>query len=932
MRNLLNFFFILLLLFFQNILFGQSSIPLPEHPRPDFNRSNWKNLNGIWEFRFDENDIGLNENWSLGKTKFDQKIKVPFPWGSELSGVKDETHIGWYSRNINVPSDWKNKNTFLTIGACDWETTLWLDGKLIGKHRGGYVPFSFNLTPYLKYDSDQKLVIRVDDDAGDPSKFKRGHALYGKQGYGNARGIWQTVYLEARGKDYIEAVHFNPDIDNGKVNVSVYLNTDSKDVMPLTLKINTDNGFINHNLIIKPGQQIRNFDIELPNVRLWSLDDPYLYDVEVALGDDVIQTYFGMRKISIKMLPGTDYPYVALNNKPVYLQMALDQSYHPEGFYTFPNDNFIEEEILRTKSIGLNGIRIHIKTEVPRKLYWADKLGLLVVQDLPNSWGQPNKLMKDEIKYTLEQMIKRDYNHPSIISWVIFNEQWGLKTKNNPEDNKKNKDEILPETYDWVASMYYYAKSLDQSRLIEDNSPCCGGLHTVTDINSWHKYLPGYEWENYLKEQTDKNFQGGSHLYYEGFKQDNQPFMNSECGNVWGYAGSTGDVDWSYDYHKMINSFRMFPEVAGWVYTEHHDVINEWNGYWKFDRSEKFTGVEEIFDGMTLNDFHSPVYLSTGGEISQTVNSEETIEIPLFISSMTAEDFGKELVIDYELSHMNYIAQDSILYSNKIKFDYHPWVQKSLPSLKLTMAKVSGLSKLTFALKTTQGEVLHRNFMHFEIISDEKLKNAVVLDTSVKSFSNSSWSNKSWLVFDGKKANGTGSGFFEYEIAIPKEIKMQNHKEIFFIAELSSKELFEKDKDDIIIEDELNYMKGSIQKPSTNPNSYPMTDTNFFQSNIDIYVNNKFKQDVTLYDDPADHRGVLSWHNQERSELGSVKLEEAGSYGYLVKIPLSDKELEYSKINGKIKIRFQTKADGGIAIYGKSFGRYPIDPSLVLIK
>ena len=248
------------------------------------------------------------------------------------------------------------------------------------------------------------------------------------------------------------------------------------------------------------------------------------------------------------------------------------------------------------------------------------------------------------------------------------------------------------------------------------------------------------------------------------------------------------------------------------------------------------------------------------------------------------------------------------------------------------MAKVSGLSKLTFALKTTQGEVLHRNFMHFEIISDEKLKNAVVLDTSVKSFSNSSWSNKSWLVFDGKKANGTGSGFFEYEIAIPKEIKMQNHKEIFFIAELSSKELFEKDKDDIIIEDGLNYMKGSIQKPSTNPNSYPMTDTNFFQSNIDIYVNNKFKQDVTLYDDPADHRGVLSWHNQERSELGSVKLEEAGSYGYLVKIPLSDKELEYSKINGKIKIRFQTKADGGIAIYGKSFGRYPIDPSLVLIK
>lgn len=932
MRKLLNNFFIyFLLFFFHTILFGQSTIPLPEHPRPDFNRSNWKNLNGIWEFRFDQNDIGLNENWSSGKINFDKKIKVPFPWGSELSQVKDEANIGWYSRNINVPSDWKNKNTFITIGASDWETTLWLDGELIGKHRGGYVPFSFNLTPYLKYDSDQKIVIRVDDDAGDPSKFKRGHALYGKQGYGNARGIWQTVYLEARGKDYIDAVHFNPDIDNRKVNVTVYLNSDSEDVIPLSLKIKTENDFLYHNLNIKPGQQIKKFDIEIPNMRLWSLDDPYLYDVEVALGDDIVQTYFGMRKISTEMLPGTDYPYVALNNEPIYLQMALDQSYHPEGFYTFPNDNFIKEEILLSKSIGLNGIRIHIKTEVPRKLYWADKLGLLVVQDLPNSWGQPDKLMKDEIKYSLEQMIKRDYNHPSIISWVIFNEQWGLYTKNDSEDNKENKDEILPETYNWVASMYYYAKSLDQSRLIEDNSPCCGGLHTATDINSWHNYLPGYEWENYLKEQSEKNFKGGSHLYYKGFNQDNQPFMNSECGNVWGYEGSTGDIDWSYDYHKMINSFRMFPEVAGWVYTEHHDVINEWNGYWKFDRSEKFTGVEEIFDGMTLNDFHSPVYLSTGGEISQTVNSEESIEIPLFISSMTSEDFGKELVIDYELSHINYIAQKSILHSNQIKIDYNPWVQKSLPSLKLTMAKVSGLSKLTLALKTIQGEVLHRNFMHFEVISGEELKNAVVFDTNVKSFSNSSWSNKSWLVFDGKKANGTGSGFFEYEIAIPKEIKVQNHKEAFFIAELSSKEFFDKDKDDIIIEDGLDYMKGSLQSPSINPNSYPMTDTKRFQSKIDIYVNDKFKQDVTLNDDPADHRGVLSWHNQVRSELGSVKLEEAGSYGYLVKIPISHEELENSIKNGKIKIKFKTKGKNGIAIYGKSFGRYPINPSLVIL-
>ena len=191
-------------------------------------------------------------------------------------------------------------------------------------------------------------------------------------------------------------------------------------------------------------------------MRLWSLGDPFLYEVEVSFEDDVVHSYFGMRKISTKILPGTDYPYVALNNKPIYLQLALDQSYHPHGYYTFPDDNFIKDEILRTKSIGLNGIRVHIKVEVPRKLYWADKLGLLVVEDLPNSWGEPNKLMKAESEYTLKEMIKRDYNHPSIFSWVLFNEQWGLSTKNDPEDNKEKRSEILPETYHWITSISRY--------------------------------------------------------------------------------------------------------------------------------------------------------------------------------------------------------------------------------------------------------------------------------------------------------------------------------------------------------------------------------------------------------------------------------------------------------------------------------------------
>ena len=219
--------------------FVTAQIPLPEHPRPDFKRPQWINLNGKWDFRFDSDNIGISNKWFNLKTKFEKQINVPFPWGSKLSELKDEANIGWYKRNINVPENWKSKKTYITIGASDWETSIWLDGQFIGSHQGGYVPFSFDLTPFMKYGKPQNLVIRVDDNAGDPRKFKRGYALYGKQGYGNARGIWQTVYLEARGNNFIDAVHFTPDIDNKKVNIKAYLNKYANKELSLKIKIKT---------------------------------------------------------------------------------------------------------------------------------------------------------------------------------------------------------------------------------------------------------------------------------------------------------------------------------------------------------------------------------------------------------------------------------------------------------------------------------------------------------------------------------------------------------------------------------------------------------------------------------------------------------------------------------------------------------------------
>ena len=903
-----------------NSLFAQvTAIPLAEHPRPDFQRDDWTNLNGKWAFAFDSLDLGIKEGWEQGKKSFPDEIMVPFPWGAELSGLEDLADIGWYQREVTVNEKMKGKRVFLTIGASDWETTVWLDGQLLGKHQGGYVPFSFELTDKVRFGESQKLIIRVDD-------ARRDFTLYGKQGYGNARGIWQTIYLEARGQNYLDALHFTPDIDNEKVIVTAYLPKDAGKDLSLNVKIKTPNGEIAKGITIPKGAHKINMEMAIPDPNLWNLETPYLYDAEATLEDDKVTSYFGMRKISVVDMPGTDIPYIALNNEPIYLQLALDQSYHPEGFYTFPSDQFMREEIERSKSIGLNGIRTHIKVEVPRKLYWADRLGLLVMEDLPNSWGEPDYKMQAESEYTLREMIKRDYNHPAIFSWIIFNETWGLRTKVQDEDGKDH-NAYLPETQDWVASMYYLAKSLDQTRLVEDNSICCGAGHTETDINSWHAYLPGWEWDNYLKNLTENTYEGSTFDFEDGFKQGRQPNINSECGNVWGYEGSTGDVDWSWDYHRMMNTFRTYPKVAGWLYTEHHDVINEWNGYWRFDRTVKETGMSEIVKGMDINDLHSPLYLSTGNEICRTVKGGEQVEVPLFISSMNGEGYGGSLIINYEMSHINYLGEDVAGPSGNISINFKPWMQSALDPLKIKMPNVAGLATLKLKVTDAMGVVLHRNFMHYEIKGGQVIPKMQVVSVQPQDFSKAEWSLKQWDVREGRKVNGAGKGFFEYIFDVSGAEELAKSKSAYFLIELSAKELFAKDQEEGF-EGGQDYMKGAKVASSRNPNAYPMTDEKMFPSEVTITVNGEKIQTVMLADDPADHRGVLSWHHQ----LQDRKLREAGSYGYLVKVPISKKMLKAAAEKGQVVVNISANGKGGVAVYGKEFGRYPWDPSLVLKK
>jgi hypothetical protein len=904
---------------------GAATIPLPEHPRPNFERADWANLNGPWSFRFDRENLGEKESWFAANAEFPRVISVPFPWGSNLSGLGNEADIGWYRRTVTIPESWRGKRVYLVVGACDWLTKGWLDGAALGEHRGGYTPFEFELTSHARWGEKQQLVLRVDDT---PHPFK----LEGKQGYGQAKGIWQTVYLEARAQLHLQTVHFVPDIDQGRVTVRATLASPATAGTVLKLDFKTgDVAPVTRQ--VPDGARELVFDVAVPEARLWSLDDPFLYELEVSVaaggGEDRLRTYFGMRKISVMDLPGTDFPYIALNNRPIYLQISLDQSYHPDGFYTFPSDAFMRDEILRSRRIGLNANRHHVKIDVPRKLYWADRLGLLIMADVPNSWGEPDAEMRREIDHALRGMIRRDFNHPSIFSWVPFNETWGLFTRQG------DKRVYLPETQEWVASVYRLTKTLDPTRLVEDNSPC-NFDHVETDINSWHAYLPGYAWREHLEQVTRDTFPGSRWNFIGNRAQARQPLLNSECGNVWGYEGSAGDVDWSWDYHIMMNEFRRHPKVCGWLYTEHHDVINEWNGYYRFDRSEKYTGLEELVPGMSLSDLHAPFYLSTGSDLCRDVQPGQKVSVPLYGSFVTDHVPGRNLVLRTRLSSWDSLGRHHVEEGPRRTIPFQPWMSRELEPLEVALPAWPGLAILSLVLETESGQVLHRNFTTFRVTNGvaprvENLRSGdvelLVSRFAPHSFREAAWSLKQWNVLDGLKVNGAGHGYFEYRLPWPEGLDSEHVVGASFIIEASAKRLHGKDQEGAA-KQEGDFMRGQgTHDPSLNPNAYPMTDTHPFPSAVRVRFNGEAAGTFDLADDPADHRGILSWHAQPRDR----RLREAGSYGYLVKAAVPTRAVRTAAATREIVVRLEVDESfpGGLAIYGERFGRYPIDPTIV---
>jgi hypothetical protein len=450
-------------------------------------------------------------------------------------------------------------------------------------------------------------------------------------------------------------------------------------------------------------------------------------------------------------------------------------------------------------------------------------------------------------------------------------------------------------------------------------------------------YIPGYEWKNHLDEICANTYPGSKWNFIGGRVQGNQPLFNSECGNVWGYTGSTGDVDWSWDYHLMMNEFRSHPKICGWLYTEHHDVVNEWNGYYRFDRTEKFTGLEDLVPQMTIKDLHSDIYIAPAGPLCREVNPSEIVNLPLFASFMTGNDFGKSLILKTTLSGWDQMGNMNNYSGSSQYVAYEPWTAKELQPIRIKMPETKGLAILSLVVEDSSGNVLHRNFTTFKIgqgtsgreelieTGGQKLK---VVRFAPNTFKSQKWSIKHWNVFDGSKVNGAGSGYFEYDVPVPEGLSNDNIDNITIIAELSAKQLFGKDRDDATLP-EGDYMLGKgTNDPGKNPNAYPMTDTQKYPSSVTITVDGESLGTFTLDDDPADHRGILSWFAQQHNR----KLNEAGSYGYLVKASVPINLIQNAK-NKSLLIRFEVgeSTPGGLAIYGERFGRYPFDPSLIFV-
>ena len=548
------------------------NIPRPEHPNPQFERKNWINLNGEWDFEFDFGNSKF-ESGIVKKDVWDNKIIVPFCPESKLSGIEHTDFIPavWYRKNINITEDNLNGRVILHFGAVDYEAKLYVNGKKAGYHKGGYASFSFDITEYLTV-GENTLVVNAVDDVRDPlvprgkqSEELKSHAC----DYTRTTGIWQTVWLEFVPVNYIKSFRVYPDADNATLGINAVLEGkgeftatayyDGKEVGSFTKKA--------------AGQV--SGEIKLSEKHLWEVGCGRLYDLKLSFNDDEVNSYFGLRSIEI------DGFKFRINGKSVYQRLVLDQGFYPDGIYTAPTDEALENDIKISMAVGFNGARLHQKVFEKRFLYHCDRLGYIVWGEYGN-WGLDwsNAFSLAAMLPEWCECVERDFNNPSLIGWCPFNETWDI-------DGRKQYDDVL-------RIIYRVTKQLDTTRPCIDTS---GNFHVETDIFDVHDYEQDVQKfaEHYEKLVSDgemygyfpdrQKYTGGMTFVseYGGIK-----WAKGDRGDAWGYGNAPQTEEEFIERYKGLTDILLDNEkMFGFCYTQLYDIEQEQNGLYYYDRTPK---------------------------------------------------------------------------------------------------------------------------------------------------------------------------------------------------------------------------------------------------------------------------------------------------------------------------------------------------------
>ncbi|WP_369250909.1 PA14 domain-containing protein [Streptomyces sp. R41] len=523
----------------------------PEYPRPQLTRDAWRNLNGRWQFAA----ATAGEQPPVGRT-LGERILVPYPVESQLSGIERHEDRMWYRRTFTVPADWRigsGKRLQLNFGAVDWQAEVYVNGTRVAEHQGGYDKFSADITDALKPGRTQELIVGVYDptDAASGENPPVGKQRLDPSGiwYTPSSGIWQTVWMEPVATDHVDSLKLTPDVEAGQLRIET---RGVRDGMPVTASA-YDGG---RKVATATGRTGQPLTLKLAEPRLWSPDDPFLYDLRVTVGADRVGSYFGMRSIAVEKVDGT--PRTVLNGKPVFMMATLDQGFWPDGLHTAPTDEALAYDLRMHKEMGFNAVRKHIKVEPDRWFYWADRLGLLVWQDMPamTAGVDPSAASRAEYEREMKQMIDEHISSPSVVMWVTFNEGWGQ--------------------YD-EARIAEQAKAWDPTRLVNGMSGLNLGVDGGTgDIMDEHGYpSPALPPHPDGRRALVSGEYGGLGLAVPG--------------HAWSVQQSYVDVDpatYTDDYLARLAEVRALVcrGSNGAVYTQISDVEGELNGLLTYDR------------------------------------------------------------------------------------------------------------------------------------------------------------------------------------------------------------------------------------------------------------------------------------------------------------------------------------------------------------